>query len=160
MIEPKFVAVLYGWTYDTLKKQTDGLTHEDSLLQLPFRANCLNWVLGHILWSRNRILPLLGEAPIWSAEVAARYANGSDPVTPEHMIGVVRFEQMLADLDTLQQRTLAGLERMTAADFERPSDVEAYTLGQRLLTLLRHEAYHTGQTEQLRELAGKNDKVL
>jgi uncharacterized protein YciI len=33
--------------------QADGLTHADSLLQLPFRGNCLNWVLGHILSNRS-----------------------------------------------------------------------------------------------------------
>jgi hypothetical protein len=28
-----------------IKAQTEGLSHADSLLQLPFRGNCLNWVL-------------------------------------------------------------------------------------------------------------------
>ena len=30
----------------------EGLTHAESLLHLPFKANCLNWVLGHILAGR------------------------------------------------------------------------------------------------------------
>jgi len=34
------------------------------------------------------------------------------------------------------------------------------TLGQLTFFLCWHESYHTGQTEALRQLAGKNDKVI
>jgi uncharacterized damage-inducible protein DinB len=34
------------------------------------------------------------------------------------------------------------------------------TVGEQLAFLHFHEAYHTGQTEMLRQLAGKNDKVI
>ena len=34
------------------------------------------------------------------------------------------------------------------------------TLGQLIFYLSWHEGYHTGQTEALRQLAGKNDKVI
>ena len=60
--------------------QAKDLTHEDSLLQLPFRGNCLNWVLGHMLSNRDAILGWLGEAPV-GGERAARYRQESDPVT-------------------------------------------------------------------------------
>lgn len=43
-----------------IKVQTQGLTHADSLLQLPFRGNCLNWVVGHIAANRNTMLYFLG----------------------------------------------------------------------------------------------------
>ena len=32
-----------------IKNKTNGLTHADSMKQLPFPANCMNWNLGHIL---------------------------------------------------------------------------------------------------------------
>ena len=48
-----------------IKRQTDGLSNADSLMQPTFRANCLNWVLGHIVVGRNRALVLLGLEPVW-----------------------------------------------------------------------------------------------
>ena len=35
---------LFKTNHYILNRQIEGLTHEDSLLQLPFRGNCLNWV--------------------------------------------------------------------------------------------------------------------
>jgi hypothetical protein len=34
------------------------------------------------------------------------------------------------------------------------------TLGNRLFFIYYHETYHVGQTELLRQLAGKNDKII
>jgi len=56
-----------------IKAQTEGLSHADSLLQLPFRGNCLNWVLGHIAANRNTMLLFLGEEAIISEAHAKRY---------------------------------------------------------------------------------------
>ena len=42
--------------------QSEGLSHEDSLLQTP-HVNCLNWVLGHLAEGRDQVLALLGEPP-------------------------------------------------------------------------------------------------
>lgn len=159
-VDPKFIASLYEWSYDTLTQQIAGLTHEDSLLQPPGGGNCLNWVVGHILWSRNRILPYLGEQLIWTAEHAARYARGSQPVTPENAADAYGFDGMKLDLQNLQERTLSGLSRLTVADLDKPSDLETQTLGRRLITMNRHECYHTGATELLRALAGNTDQVM
>jgi hypothetical protein len=86
MIAPELLAELFAINYRVIRRQVDGLTHEDSLLQLPFRGNCLNWVLGHIVATRNRALALLGEPPIWSEAEAARYATAPNrsPATQMH----------------------------------------------------------------------------
>lgn len=52
MIGPQQLAQAYARNTAIIKMQIEGLTHEESLLQPPFRANCLNWVLGHINVSR------------------------------------------------------------------------------------------------------------
>lgn len=46
-----------------INKLADGLTHAESVLQPPFPANCLNWILGHILSRRNTALTLLQAEP-------------------------------------------------------------------------------------------------
>ena len=60
-IDSEMLIYLYGITYYVVKQQVDDLTHEDSLLQPPFRGNCLNWVLGHIVVHRDKALVTLGE---------------------------------------------------------------------------------------------------
>lgn len=141
-----------------VQKQAEGLSHEDSLLQLPFRGNCFNWVLGHIIVSRHTMLQLVGESPLWQQPDLERYKRGSEPVTsPEQGL---RFEQMLETLQTINERLVAALGRLSPADLEIVSNGDESTIGEQLEGLTWHETYHVGQTEILRQLAGKNDKVV
>jgi hypothetical protein len=39
MIDPAYLATAYDRNVRIIKMQTEGLTHEDSLIQLPFRPN-------------------------------------------------------------------------------------------------------------------------
>ena len=70
----------FGRNVDIIKAQTQGLTHADTLLQLPFRGNCMNWVLGHMADSRNNLLQFLQHKPILNEAELKRYGNGSEPV--------------------------------------------------------------------------------
>ncbi|MCU0510974.1 MAG: DinB family protein [Anaerolineae bacterium] len=146
------------FTYDVLKAQTADLSHADSLRQLPFRGNCLNWILGHLIVSRGRLLLMLGEPPLWSKEEAAPYGRGSAPITAENADQACSLEKLRADLDASQVRVLAALQKINPADLEKP--VGDQTLFYWLSRLAFHEAYHAGQTEQLRQLAGKDDAVF
>ena len=44
-----------------LRAQLEGLTHKNSLLQLPFRGNCLNRVPGHIIGQTDALRQLAGK---------------------------------------------------------------------------------------------------
>ena len=66
-----------------INQEVEGLIYAESLIQPPYHGNCLNWVVGHIVQSRCRVLDLLGEPSIWDDVQRARYASGSDPVTGE-----------------------------------------------------------------------------
>jgi uncharacterized damage-inducible protein DinB len=151
---------LFGVNLVVVEKQTEGLTHADSLLQLPFRGNCLNWVLGHIVAGRDGILKLLGESPIWSEEEAAPYDRGSEPITCDG--NVHSLEKLLSDLNRSQALLVAALERTPQEELEKT--IETFrgerTLGNHVAFLLWHEAYHVGQLELLRQLAGKDDAVI
>ena len=161
MIDPEQLADAFGLNLNIIKRQTEGLTHGDSLRQPPFRGNCLNWVLGHIAANRNVVLETLGEDPALSDAEAARYVSGSQPVTGEGE-GAMILEEMLHALETAQERIVAGLHRASPADLSREIEVSqrTTTTAQRLFGLYFHETYHTGQTELLRQLAGTDDKVI
>lgn len=144
-----------------IKSQTQGLSHADSLLQLPFRGNCLNWVLGHIADNRNTMLRLLGAQPILSEAHAGRYGYGSEPVCGAGD-DILTLEQLLAVLEQSQGALAACLQQATAEELSR--EVQSFlgttTLGRLIFFLYWHETYHVGQAEPLRQLAGKDDKVI
>ena len=146
---------------DIIKSQTQGLSHADSVLQLPFRSNCLNWTLGHIATSRCNMLQALGEKSILSEAQHKRYGYGSEPVCADGE-DILKLEQLLTVLEQSQKALTACLQTIGAEELAR--EVQSFlgttTLGQLVFFLYWHETYHTGQTEALRQLAGKDDKVL
>jgi uncharacterized damage-inducible protein DinB len=144
-----------------IEAQTEGLTHADSLLQLPFRGNCLNWVLGHIVANRNTMLRFLGEEAILSEAHAARYGYDSEPVCGDED-DILTLEQLLTALEPSQSALSASLLKITEEELarEEQSFLGTSTLGQLIFFLFWHESYHAGQPEYLRQLAGKDDKVI
>jgi len=160
MIGSKDLAEAFGRNVEIIKRQTDGLTHADSLIQLPFRGNCLNWVIGHIAVNRDNILNVLGQPPLSGAE-GVRYKRGSEALA-EADEAALPLEELLAWLDRAQERISATLTQMDEAAMSRemPAGERTATVGQRAFFLYFHETYHVGQTEMLRQLAGKNDKVI
>jgi uncharacterized damage-inducible protein DinB len=161
MITPKQLADAFAQNVEIIEEQVNGLTHADSVLQPPFRGNCLNWVLGHIVAKRDSILETLGEQPLLSPAQAARYDYGSEPVTCDGG-DILKLDHLLDALRRGQPRLAAGLERASDQDLARPLDFAGRTMtaAGKAFFLYYHDTYHTGQTELLRQLAGKNDKVI
>ena len=95
-----------------IKAQTQGLSHADSLLQLPFRGNCLNWVLGHIADNRNTMLRFLGEEAILGEAHVKRYGYGSEPVCGDAG-DILTLEQLLMVLEHDQSALTAKLQKIT-----------------------------------------------
>jgi len=153
----ELIAIQLGYTSYVLKKNTDGLSHEQSLTLPQPGGNCMNWVVGHIVSARNGFLQVLGEEPIWTEEASKPYLRGGEPMTDGS--NAHEFSSMLADLDTSQERILNGLKRFDPdrlgekAPFS-PVNNEDETLGSLLAGLAFHESYHAGQTGVLRRVLG------
>jgi uncharacterized damage-inducible protein DinB len=142
-----------------IRQQAKGLTHEQSLLQLPFRSNCFNWVLGHIVINRENILASLGEAPFFTDGEQERYQRGSDPI--DDVETAVSLSHLLDGLKETQTRILTGLENASEEFLNTIYDTEyGQTLADHIAFLHWHESYHTGQLELLRQLAGTDDTVI
>ena len=147
---------------EIIMMQSEGLTHQDSLIQLPFRANCLNWVVGHVLTNRRNIIQLLGIENPFPGVNLDHYERESDPIEGEEE-GVLPLDELLRYLEETQvvlTRLLESeppdtLQRMVPyrTNPERP-------LSYWLLFLYFHDTYHVGQTELLRQAAGKDDKII
>ena len=139
--------------------QLDGLSHEDCLLQLPFRGNCANWVLGHIISSRSSMIKQITGETYWGDETDALYKFGSEPITDgEHALHLDRLREELQNSAEALKTAVAGTsqEQLDAIwNEERKTSLLDF-----LLFMTWHESYHAGQFEYLRQLAGKNDKVI
>ncbi len=149
------LTMLFNINYRVLEMNTGGLSHDESLQQPEPGGNCLNWVLGHIVASRNSMLKLAGEEPIWSEAAAAPYARGSDGL--RDVSRARPLAEILADLRRAQERLLGRLGRMSDADLAAP--VKDGTVGSQLAFLHFHEAYHAGQVGLLRRLLGKEGAI-
>lgn len=142
-----------------INKQADGLSHEQMLLQLPFRGNCFNWILGHIVTNRDQVLVLLGEEPRFSDEEVARYKRGSDPV--EGVETAVHSQRLLDAVQSSQSIIEAALNKIDPEALAALYDAEnKLTVAERIDGLHWHETYHVGQLEILRQLAGTNDRIV
>ncbi len=101
--------------FGVIQKQINGLTHADSLLQLPFRGNCLNWVMGHITQSRDKMLQLVDQPSVWTPEQIARYERDSAPIL-ENGADVLPFEKIVTDLTTAHERLVEALKDFSLDD--------------------------------------------
>lgn len=154
----QFTGTLDATNY-VVMRQAEGLSHDDSLAQLPFRGNCMNWVLGHIVNARGKMLKLLGEESPFSKAESAIYDTGSETMTNGDR--ALPFERLLDDLNTTAERIKAAVEQTsqeTMLEVENPDQGNSRL--DRLLGLTWHETYHSGQFEYLRQATGKDDRVF
>lgn len=144
-----------------VQMQAEDLTHLDSLIQTPYNVNCFNWVVGHLVTGRNDVLRAAGGSAVWSEETEKRYRRESEPVL-EDGPGVIAFPDLLEALAETQRRIEHSVGELTEQQMavETMSGDRAVSLASRLRFFYFHDTYHTGQTEILRQFAGRNDRVI
>jgi len=158
--DAKTLAESYALTARIVHMQAQGLSTKDSLLQPPFRGNCMNWVIGHLIAGRDSALRLMELDPLWEEDILELYRSESEPVTDGER--ALPLERLLGDLDRSQALIDTKLAELLEADLARMvmSRGHPQALGQALAGLHWHETYHTGQLELLRQLAGTNDAII
>jgi uncharacterized damage-inducible protein DinB len=136
-----------------IKSKTEGLTHADSMKQLPFPGNCMNWNLGHLLVYRMQYLGVIDGVSQADAAEFALYGGGSEPLTDSRK--AIPLPTLLARLDAASDQIVAALQAMAPEKLAELYDADnGTTVDDRLsFYLVFHESYHAGQLELLRELA-------
>ena len=79
-------------------------------------ANCLNWVIGHILANRNVALTHLAQPAFWDQATIDRYQTGSHPVTPASE-DVLSLETLVSDLATSRATASDSTARSSRGPF-------------------------------------------
>ncbi len=151
---------IYQRTHYIIHRQTEGISNVQSVIQPPVRGNCMNWILGHILTERDIALRVLGAEIVLTPAEVEIYKRESDPITA--MEDAIPFDQLLAKYDLSQERIETALKNITPEKLAAHAPVNNTTdeVGAILTYIHWHETYHTGQFELLRQLAGKDDKVI
>ena len=142
-----------------LRMNTEGVTHQESLMQPQPAGNCMNFVVGHLMSVYDQALPLVGQQPVLGVEALGRYMRGSPPLRDP--AEAMDFGELLAAWDTASERFDAGLASLTPEVLDRPmpgpdSNGELTETTRSLLAIiLFHQTYHAGQAGVLRRIIGK-----
>lgn len=132
-----------------------GLTHEDSVTHPPFKANTFNWVLGHILVGRDRVLRLLDQEPLLDSSWTGLYESGSPTITIKT---AVTLGNLLNTLEKSQEALVGGLQAIpTEVLSEKLGDQNKQSIAEMIAGLHWHETYHLGQLEILRQVSGDRE---
>ena len=136
-----------------LKRKTEGVTQEQSLRQLPFPGNCMNWNLGHLLVYREQYLGALDGVSKPDEGEFATYGAGSQPMTDG--TNALQIDDILARLFAISPKIEAALHATSAERFaEMHNEARGMTVNDHIRFYLQfHEAFHLGQVEMLQELA-------
>lgn len=135
-------------TYKVVLINIKGITHEESMIFPNGEANCMNWVLGHLIYVRNGLLNILGEEPVWDGETFSGYNRGA--VALERKDELINFEELKSYLEQSQNKLEAKLAHLEHFRPEQINDVA---------TLCFHENYHSGQLGYIRRLLGKSGGI-
>jgi len=145
------------FTAGVIRKNAGDVTHEESLRSFQPAGNGLNWVLGHLVAIRSKLLERLGGEPVWSDAECAPYDRHAAPLT--NPAQAKPLPEIWRGFDLTQQRLLEAAARLTAAQLSEPlhdvAESPAKTRSEILAVLGFHDAYHAGQTGVIRRLLGK-----
>ncbi len=144
--------------HGVVRRNTEGLSEEESLIQPQPEGNCMNWVVGHLLRVYESVLPALGQEPVLEPGGFDRYKRGSHPVKSADE--AMELAALMAAWDEAARRVDAGLAELTVERLDEkapfsPGNNPNETVRTLLTTVLFHQAYHAGQTGLLRRIAGK-----
>lgn len=131
-------------TYYVITSNIDGITHEESMIFPNGEANCMNWILGHLIYIRNPLLNILGEESVWNSDKFSFYNRGE--IAVDHKDELISFEDLKSYLKQSQDTLEAKLNTLESFKPEMVKDIS---------TLSLHEIYHSGQLGYLRRILGK-----
>lgn len=129
----------------------EGITHEESLMQLPFDTNSLNWTLGHIVTNRSHVLETAQVSHTWQDEVRELYHTGTPSTKPgdpaimlETLLGYLDESTGLlkAKLETVSEEWLNESHSNYRGDKTREGHLSSFHW---------HEGFHIGQLEVFKD---------
>ncbi len=145
------LARLYEAGHRVARQNLRDITHAESMQPPPGGGNCINWVLGHLVATRQVVLRLAGEESWWDEERSRTYSAGDDASwSPDRALPL---DVLVTDYDRSQDLLARALPGLSAEGMAAPALLG--TVGDTLAFLTFHEGYHAGQLGILRRVLGK-----
>lgn len=141
--EKKYFKTLFEFNHVALNKNLDDVSHQNSLIVPAGNGSCINWIMGHILVSRDLILQILQLPKCSNDDMKKLYSPGTHnpPAGAAHRIEVLR--KIYNDSHARIMEVLPG--RKVPYSEEKTKNPAA---------MLFHEAYHIGQIGSVRRMIG------
>jgi uncharacterized damage-inducible protein DinB len=147
------IITVYRFAHLALERNLEGVTDSEALVAPAPGGHCVNWLVGHILLSRNWVHSLLGLEPAWPASLGSSepYKRGScgDLAADHPTLDALRAARERSQAQVLESLGAIGPDRLA----ERAT--ETMTIAEQLSFLGFHESYHVGQAGLSRRLLGK-----
>ena len=129
-------------------------------VQTTILASTMNWIVGHVVRTRNQAIGLLGGTPPFDDAQFAAYGAGS--FNPERALSL---DELKRRFDTLSPVLADALAHTTSGQLSAPAPFSPTnnpneTVGTLLASIAFREAYHLGQTGLSRRLLGKAGALL
>jgi uncharacterized damage-inducible protein DinB len=153
-VDPRSIAFQFAVGSFVFERNLAGISDEESLRTPKPAGNSLNWIVGHIVRTRNQALGLLGVQPAFDDSDFAAY-GGQSPASQ-----ALSLTELKRRFQILGPSLASALEKATATQLEArapfsPTNNPNETVGSLLASIAFHEAYHLGQTGLSRRLLGK-----
>ena len=134
MATSNFVEQL-GYNQHGFGELVKDINHALSVKKTPFAVNNFNWIVGHIIESRNELLEIIGGKAIWAEETRKLYKNGSEPIAEPENPGV-DFETLKRDFGKSHEALSKSIQALSAdallkeiGEGERKSTIAAMVNG-------------------------------
>jgi uncharacterized damage-inducible protein DinB len=142
------IKYLISSNYKVISMNINDISNEESMIFPNGDANCMNWILGHIIYIRNAFLNVLGEESVWDNDQFSCYNRGEIPLDRKNEF--VDFEELKTYLKASQSRFETKLNTLESIDPVLITSISGLCL---------HEIYHNGQLGYLRRFLGKPGAV-
>ncbi|WP_175620560.1 hypothetical protein [Chryseobacterium schmidteae] len=144
----KILKFLIFSNYKIISMNINDISNEEAMIFPNGEANCMNWLLGHLIYIRNVFLNVLGEESVWDNEKFSCYNRGEIPLNRKDEF--ISFEELKSYLKKSQNKFEMKLNSLESLDPSIVNDVSGLSL---------HEIYHSGQFGYLRRVLGKPGAV-
>jgi hypothetical protein len=132
------------------RRGLEGISDEDARRRV-LPMNCISWNIGHLAWQEQRYWLRDVQGHLLLPEVDRAYRYGAPASTPPLAEAWQAWEAIAAAadpwLDSLTTETLLAAAR-------REDKPTGFNVGSRLLRMLYHYWYHTGENAAIRQCLG------
>jgi hypothetical protein len=138
------VITLFKYTHYVINKNLEGITDEEALKIPDGKGNCINWIMGHIVFNRDSAMETAGIDKLCTKEFEELYKTGTSLSEPSK---AVKISKMIELINKSQELLM---KKFNEVDFCNEEKKMEWFIG-----IGFHEAYHAGQIGILRKISGK-----